>query len=229
MLCRLYWWRLRTQRIQEALAVAGIAAGVALIFAVEIANTSVPASVRDLVHGIAGPASLEVAARTPEGFNESLVSKVGEVPGVFGDSGILNARVTVVGPRGQRALTLFGAEAGISAIGGPLAHQFPRRALESGAPAGVQAFGLAGQLHSAHVGTVALPEGAARRASAKPKQNSSAPTTAPSSASPPAKKHHPHTHGSALPVSAAHYPQEQSPKTAAPTSRKPAAPCKHKA
>jgi putative ABC transport system permease protein len=170
MLCRLYWWRLRTQPVQEALAVVGIAAGVALIFAVEIANTSVPASVRDLVHGIAGPASLEVAARTPEGFDERLMSKVGEVPGVFGDSGILNARVTVIGPRGQRALTLFGAEAGISAIGGPLAHQFPRRALESGAPAGVQASGLVGRLHSAHVDTVALPEGAAHALGASPGQ-----------------------------------------------------------
>ena len=85
MLCRLYWWRLRTQPAQEALAVVGIAAGVALIFAVEIANTSVPASVRDLVHGIAGPASLEIAARTPEGFDERLMSKVGGAPGVFGD------------------------------------------------------------------------------------------------------------------------------------------------
>jgi putative ABC transport system permease protein len=170
MLCRLYWWRLRTQPVQEALAVAGIAAGVALIFAVEIANTSVPASVRDLVHGIAGPASVEVAARTPEGFGERLMSKVGEVPGVSGDSGILDARVTVVGPRGQRTLTLFGAEAGIAAIGGPIAHQFPRRAFESGATAGAQASGLVGQLHSAHVDTVALPEGAAHALGASPGQ-----------------------------------------------------------
>ncbi len=170
MLCRLYWWRLRTQPVQEALAVAGIAAGVALIFAVEIANNSVPASVRDLVHGIAGPASLEVAARTPEGFDERLVSKVGEVPGVFGASGILDARVTVIGPRGQRALTLFGAEAGISAIGGPLARKFPRRALERGTPAGLQVSGLVGRLHSSHVDTIALPEGAAHALGASPGQ-----------------------------------------------------------
>lgn len=161
MLFRLYWLRLRTQPAQEALVVAGIAAGVALIFAVEIANTSVPASVRDLVRGIAGPASIEVAARTPEGFDERLMSKVGNAPGVFGDSGILDARVTVIGPRGHRALTLFGADAAISSIGGPLAHRFPTRALESAAPAGVQAPGLIRQLHGAHVDTIALPEGAA--------------------------------------------------------------------
>jgi putative ABC transport system permease protein len=161
MLFRLYWLRLRTQPAQEALVVAGIAAGVALIFAVEIANTSVPASVRDLVRGIAGPASVEVAARTPEGFNERLMSKVGNAPGVFGASGILDARVTVIGPRGHRALTLFGADAAISSIGGPLARRFPTRALESAAPAGVQVPGLIRQLHGAHVDTIALPEGAA--------------------------------------------------------------------
>ncbi len=170
MLCRLYWWRLRTQPVQEALAVLGIAVGVALIFAVEIANTSVPASVRDLVHGIAGPASLEIAARTPEGFDERLISKVEQAPGVFGTSGILDAHITVIGPHGDRALTLFGADPAISAIGGPLAHHFPTRALESGVPTGVQDSELVGRLHGAHVDTIALPEGAAHALGASPGQ-----------------------------------------------------------
>lgn len=162
MLFRLYWLRLRTQPAQEALVVAGIAAGVALIFAVEIANTSVPASVRDLVRGIAGPASLEVAARTPEGFDERLASKVDRAPGVLGDAGILDARVTVLGPRGRRALTLFGAEPSVSLIGGTLARRFPTRALESVTPSGEQAApGLIRRLHGAHVDTIVLPEGAA--------------------------------------------------------------------
>jgi putative ABC transport system permease protein len=162
MLLRLYWYRLRQQPAQEALALAGIAVGVALIFAVEVANTSVPVSVRDLERGIAGGASVEVAARSPEGYDEGLVSKVGEAPGVLGDSGILDARVTVAGPRGQLPLTLVGADAGISAIGGPLVRNFPWRTLTSAAPAGVQPAALAGRLRDAHVDTVVLPEGAAR-------------------------------------------------------------------
>jgi putative ABC transport system permease protein len=161
MLLRLYWYRLRQQPAQEALALAGIAAGVALIFAVEIANASVPASVRDLERGIAGGASLEVAARTPEGVGEGLVTKVGEAPGVLGVSGILDARVTVIGPRGRLALTLVGADAGLGAIGGPLARNFPWRALVSSGPAGVQPAALASRLQGAHVETIALPEGAA--------------------------------------------------------------------
>lgn len=161
MLLRLYWYRLRQQPAQEALALLGIAAGVALIFAVEIANTSVPASVRDLEHGISGRASLEVAARSPEGFDEGLVTKVGEAPGVFGDSGILVARVTAVGPRGQLPLTLVGADAGISAIGGPVARNFPWQTLTNAALVGAPHAALAGQLRGGHVDTIALPEGAA--------------------------------------------------------------------
>ena len=160
-LLRLYWWRLRTQPVQELLAIAGIAAGVALIFAVEIANTSVPASVSNLEHGIAGRASLEVAARAPEGFSEGLVSKVGEAPGVFGDSGVLQAHVTVIGPHGQLPVTLFGVDPGLTSIGGPIARRFNWHVLESAAPAAVQSTGLAERLRSAHVDTIALPEYAA--------------------------------------------------------------------
>lgn len=159
---RLYWYRLRQQPAQEALALAGIAIGVALIFAVEIANTSVPASVRVLEHGIAGSASLEVAARSPEGFDQGLVSKVGEAPGVRGDAGILDARVTVIGPRGQLPLTLVGAAPGIVPIGGPLARNFPWEALVNNVPAGGQPTGLARLLQEAQVEPIALPEGAAR-------------------------------------------------------------------
>ncbi len=162
VLLRLYWYRLRQQPAQEALALIGIAAGVALIFAVEIASTSVPASVRDLERGIAGGASVEIAARSPEGFDQGLVTKVGEAPGVVGDAGVLDARVTVIGPHGQLPLTLVGADAGIAAIGGSLARNFPWRTLTSAAPAGVQPAALASRLQGAHVDTIALPEGAAR-------------------------------------------------------------------
>ena len=160
MLFRLYWKRARNQLVQEALAVLGIAIGVALIFAVEIANTSVPASVRSLYHELVGKASIEVAARSPEGFRQSLVAKVGEAPGVFGAAGVLESRITLIGPRGQAELTLFGAEPAIGAIGGPLVHRVSLRELETVAPsAGTEA---AERLQGAHIPTIALPEGPAR-------------------------------------------------------------------
>ena len=158
MLLRLYRTRARTQPVQEALAVLGIAIGVALIFAVEIANTSVPASVRSLYHELAGGASLEVASRSPEGFPAALVSRVGEAPGVFGAAGVLDTRVTVIGPRGQAGLTLFGAEPDIGAIGGPLAHRLSLRELEVATPAPISSLAVAKQISGSHIPKIALAE-----------------------------------------------------------------------
>jgi putative ABC transport system permease protein len=157
LLGRLYWWRLRTQPVQEALALLGIAAGVALIFAVEIANTSVPASVRQLAQGIAGPASLEVAARSPEGFEKGMLSKIGHAPGVMGAAAALSTRVTLIGPRGEEALTLLGAEPDIGFIGGPIARRFSPRLLAS--PIRTDAAGA--QSAASRPETIALPEGVA--------------------------------------------------------------------
>ena len=134
----------------------------ALIFAVEIANTSVPASVRSLYHELAGRASLEVGARSPEGFSQSLVGSIAEAPGVFGAAGVLDARITLIGPHGQAAVTLFGAQSAIAAIGGPLARRFSLSELESASPAPGQERSLSAQLRTAHVQSIALPEGPAR-------------------------------------------------------------------
>jgi putative ABC transport system permease protein len=137
MLARLYWTRLRTQPLQEALAILGIAIGVALIFTVEIANTSVPASVRGLYHELESGASLEVGARSPEGFEESLESKLGEAPGVYGAAGVLNAPITLIGPHGEAGVTLFGAQPAVAVIGGPLARRISVGELEKATPAAV--------------------------------------------------------------------------------------------
>jgi putative ABC transport system permease protein len=170
MLAYLYRTRARRQPLQEALAVFGIAIGVALIFAVEIANTSVPASVRSLYHQLAGKASLEVGARSPEGFGQSLEGKIAEAPGVFGAAGILDSRVTVTGPRGKVAVTLFGAQPAIGAIGGPLAHRISLSELEKVTPAAVRESLLAKRLQGAQIQTVVLPEGPARAIGAAPGQ-----------------------------------------------------------
>ena len=50
----LYVQRVRTHPLQELIALAGIAVGVALVFAVQVANTSVSASVERLVRGTTG-------------------------------------------------------------------------------------------------------------------------------------------------------------------------------
>ncbi len=167
LLLRFYWWRLRTHPAQEALAASGIAVGVALIFAIQIANTSVSASVRTLYHELAGGASVEVGARSAEGLSQALVSAVGEAKGVFGDAGVLNAQITVAGPRGQAPLTLYGAEPAIAVIGGPLTREISLEDLSGGGHAGDRTGAPSSRSVAAQLPRIALPEGPARAIGAK--------------------------------------------------------------
>ena len=104
----LYKAHLRAHPLPELLALVGIAAGVALLFAVQVANKSVTGSFEQLSDGIVGRASLEVAARRPQGFDQELFSKVKRLPQVEAAAPVLERRVSVNGPKGRRALTLLG-------------------------------------------------------------------------------------------------------------------------
>lgn len=78
----LCWLRVRNRPGQELLAVLGIAIGVALLFAVQIANSSVTGSVRELTDGVTGSASLAVVSRDPHGIDMALATRAAEVDGV---------------------------------------------------------------------------------------------------------------------------------------------------
>jgi putative ABC transport system permease protein len=81
-LAYLYGRRLRTHPVQELLAGLGIAVGVALVFAVQVATSSVDESSSQIVHAIVGPADLQLRARSEAGIDEALVRRVSELPGV---------------------------------------------------------------------------------------------------------------------------------------------------
>jgi putative ABC transport system permease protein len=55
----LYRVRLRARVLQECFAVVGIAAGVALLFASQVASSSLSGSVAQLSRGIVGKATLQ--------------------------------------------------------------------------------------------------------------------------------------------------------------------------
>ncbi len=78
----LYRLRLRTRIVQELFAVAGIAVGVALLFASQIASTSLDGSVQQLTKGIVGDMRFQLAARSPEGFDQKILGEVQSLPGV---------------------------------------------------------------------------------------------------------------------------------------------------
>jgi putative ABC transport system permease protein len=123
-----YRSHLRVQPLRESMAVAGVAAGVALFFAVQIANTSVTGSLDEVVHGIAGRATLEVAARSPEGFDAGIVEQIASMPGVRALAPVLAQQAVVASPTATRALTLVGADERLAGLGGELSMSFQRAA-----------------------------------------------------------------------------------------------------
>ena len=117
MLLRFYGWRLRRHTAQELLAGGGIAVGVALVFGVLVANTSLMGSARDLLHGLVGTARLQLVARSGNGFDDSLASTIRQLPGVQAAAGILREDVTVRGPKGRESLQLVGLDPNIIRLG----------------------------------------------------------------------------------------------------------------
>jgi putative ABC transport system permease protein len=122
----LYRARLRARLVlvQELLAVLGIAVGVALLFASQVASTSLDGSIRQLTEGIVGDANLQLLARDPRGFQEQLLGEVRHLPGVNGAEPVLEARATVIGPAGRRAVELLASDPRGAHLGTSLLQRF---------------------------------------------------------------------------------------------------------
>jgi putative ABC transport system permease protein len=114
----LYRWHLRGHASQEALAGAGIAIGVALFFGVLVANTSLIGSASQIIHGVTGRATLQLVARSPDGFDQELANQVSQLPGVRVSAPLLRENVEILGPRGRRSAQLVGLTPGQLALGG---------------------------------------------------------------------------------------------------------------
>ncbi len=117
---RLYRVRLRARLVQECLAIVGIAAGVALLFASQVSSSSLQSSVAELSRGIDGAATLELLARDPHGFPESTLGLVRRIPGVRVAAPLLEAGTNAIGPRGSESVELVGADSSLSELGGAL-------------------------------------------------------------------------------------------------------------
>lgn len=114
-----YVRRLRTHPVQEALAGLGVAIGVALVFAVQVANTSITAGSRQIVRSIVGAANLQILARGPSGLDESLVHRVQSLPGVDQVAPVLDLSATLRGAGGRTAVVeLVSAELNLAVLDG---------------------------------------------------------------------------------------------------------------
>ena len=117
MLFHLYRRRLRSHLAQELLAGSGIAVAVALVFGVLVANTSLTSSAGSLIQQVIGSARVQLTARSEAGFEQRLAGTVERLPGVRSSAAVLRENVSVVGPRGAKAVQMLGVTAGIVNLG----------------------------------------------------------------------------------------------------------------
>ena len=120
---RLYRVRLRARLTQELFAVLGIAIGVALLFASQVANTSLDGSVQRLTSGIVGNMQFQLASRDSHGFGEALTREVAQLPGVQAVAPVLEQDANVLGPRGAQSVDLVGTDPGLARLGGTIARR----------------------------------------------------------------------------------------------------------
>jgi putative ABC transport system permease protein len=107
----------RTVVVQELLAVLGIAVGVALLFASQVASTSLDGSVRQLTKQLVGGTQYQLDARGPEGFSERVVQEARSLPGVRAALPLLERQASVIGPAGRASVDLIGADPRFAHVG----------------------------------------------------------------------------------------------------------------
>jgi putative ABC transport system permease protein len=116
----LYRVRLRARGLQECFAIVGIAAGVALLFASQVASESLSSSVGELNRGIVGRATLQLSARDAQGFPAGTLGQVRRIPGVRVAAPLLEVNANAIGPKGRESVQLVGADASLSELDGAL-------------------------------------------------------------------------------------------------------------
>jgi putative ABC transport system permease protein len=127
-----YGRRLRTRPVQEALAGLGIAIGVALVFAVQVANSSITGASGEIMQSITGAANLQLYARGSDGFSEHIVNQVRALPGVEQAAPVLDLNATIRSSSSRTVVVDFAsADATLAALDG-LARDLPVGSLTTG-------------------------------------------------------------------------------------------------
>lgn len=128
---RIYRARLRSRSVvvQELLAITGLAVGVALLFASQVASTSLDHSVSQLTSQLVGNMQWQLESRGSEGFPRALLGAVRAIPGVEQALPVLSVAAEVKGPAGRESVTLLGTGPEFAHAGGPLLRRFSARQL----------------------------------------------------------------------------------------------------
>jgi putative ABC transport system permease protein len=118
----LYWIWLKARRVlsQQLLAGLGLAVGVALLFASQIASASLNGSVRAVTSELVSQMQFQLDSRDLEGFDQRLLGEVRGLPGVRVAVPVLQEPVTLTGPTGRRTVELIGTQVGVALNASPL-------------------------------------------------------------------------------------------------------------
>ena len=118
----LYRVRLRARAAAGAASrSSGIAAGVALLFASQVASSSLSSSVAQLSQRDrrqSHACSCSRATRTA--CTSSLLEQVRHIPGVRVAAPLLEATANAIGPKGSESVELVGADSSLTELGGAL-------------------------------------------------------------------------------------------------------------
>ncbi len=125
-IAHLYLVRLKARvvLVQELFAVLGIAVGVALLFASQVASTSLDGSVAELTGGVVGKSQYQIKARSPNGFSEGMLGEVQRLPGVRVAVPTLERQIGVIGPSGRESVDLLATDPRFVHLVGPLLRHF---------------------------------------------------------------------------------------------------------
>lgn len=112
----IYRARLRQRSLlgQEILAILGIAVGVALLFASQVASTSLDSLVKQLTSELVGSTQWQLDARAPQGVSEELVHAARALPGVRSAEPIIEQSATVSSQGGRTSVVLLGVGVGFA-------------------------------------------------------------------------------------------------------------------
>jgi putative ABC transport system permease protein len=156
----LYRRWLRAHAAQECFAGIGIAIAVALVFAATVAQSSIAGSSGEVVRAVTGPATLQLRARSGQGFDEHLLARTEHLPGVKQAAPLLEQSATVRTRNGRyTTIDLAGTDTSLAVLDG-LAETLPLAALRPGtiglSQASAQALDIKAPRSSGGAGEVTL-------------------------------------------------------------------------
>jgi putative ABC transport system permease protein len=120
LLCRLSLRRFRRRPLGVILSICGVAAGVGLMFAVQLVNDRLIGSYEQKERGMVGSADIQLSARSPTGFDQRLYTAAERIPGVKAVAPVTEHDVVLATSSRNVDATLFGVDARLRGLGGSL-------------------------------------------------------------------------------------------------------------